>query len=213
VYTSGREGDDLNIRGSRGDATAYYCEGVRVRGNLAVVFQICRQITTITGGVPAPVGASLVALWHKQRAESLQGIQLRSGFATSETVQTNSVTTLASVFVSGPISYQTRFSRRAANQAANSRFCPFAVTILMKRTVSFSLGVLQDNRRCAERHPGSAAYLNLPRGGFKTARPSLLLYMTCLSYKYHQTPRKTLTGLNGKLITGFQQILRDAGGR
>jgi len=56
VYTSGREGDDLNIRGSRGDATAYYVDGIKVRGNLGVSTKAAEQITTITGGVPAQYG-------------------------------------------------------------------------------------------------------------------------------------------------------------
>lgn len=56
VYTNGREGDDLNIRGSRGDATAYYVDGVKVRGGLGVSAQAAEQITTITGGVPAQYG-------------------------------------------------------------------------------------------------------------------------------------------------------------
>lgn len=56
VYTNGREGDDLNIRGSRGDATAYYVDGIKVRGNLGVSTKAAEQITTITGGVPAQYG-------------------------------------------------------------------------------------------------------------------------------------------------------------
>jgi outer membrane receptor protein involved in Fe transport len=56
VYTSGKEGDDLNIRGSRGDATAYYVDGVKVRGNLGISNKAAEQITTITGGVPAQYG-------------------------------------------------------------------------------------------------------------------------------------------------------------
>jgi len=56
VITTGREGDDLNIRGSRGDATAYYVDGIKVRGNLGVSTKAAEQITTITGGVPAQYG-------------------------------------------------------------------------------------------------------------------------------------------------------------
>ena len=50
------EGDGVNIRGSRGDATEYYINGIKVRGALGVPTSAIEQITVITGGVPAKYG-------------------------------------------------------------------------------------------------------------------------------------------------------------
>ncbi|MCX6291328.1 MAG: TonB-dependent receptor [Bacteroidetes bacterium] len=50
------EGDALNIRGSRSDATAYYVDGIKVRGGVGVSNKGTEQITVITGGVPAQYG-------------------------------------------------------------------------------------------------------------------------------------------------------------
>jgi outer membrane receptor protein involved in Fe transport len=55
VYTNGGDGQ-LYFRGSRSDATAYYVDGVKVRGNLAISNKAAEQITVITGGVPAQYG-------------------------------------------------------------------------------------------------------------------------------------------------------------
>ena len=50
------EGDGVNIRGSRGDATEYYVDGIKVRGSMGVPTSGIEQITVITGGLPAQYG-------------------------------------------------------------------------------------------------------------------------------------------------------------
>ena len=50
------EGDDLNIRGSRDNASEYYIDGIKVRGELGVPTSGIEQITVITGGIPAKYG-------------------------------------------------------------------------------------------------------------------------------------------------------------
>ena len=50
------EGDGVNVRGSRSDATEYYIDGIKVRGALGVPTSGIEQITVITGGVPAQYG-------------------------------------------------------------------------------------------------------------------------------------------------------------
>lgn len=50
------EGDDLNVRGSRDDATDYYIDGVKVRGSSQLPQSAIEQVTVITGGVPAQYG-------------------------------------------------------------------------------------------------------------------------------------------------------------
>jgi outer membrane receptor protein involved in Fe transport len=50
------EGDGVNIRGSRGNATEYYIDGIKVRGAMGVPTSGIEQITVITGGVPAKYG-------------------------------------------------------------------------------------------------------------------------------------------------------------
>jgi len=50
------EGDGLNVRGSRSDATEYYVDGIKVRGSMGVPTSGIEQITVITGGVPAQYG-------------------------------------------------------------------------------------------------------------------------------------------------------------
>ncbi|MEM1214682.1 MAG: TonB-dependent receptor, partial [Bacteroidota bacterium] len=49
------EGDDVNVRGSRDDATNYYIDGIRVQGNLIPESEI-DQLQVITGGVEARYG-------------------------------------------------------------------------------------------------------------------------------------------------------------
>jgi hypothetical protein len=49
-------GKDLNVRGSRSDATSYYVDGIKVRGSQAVASRAAEQITVITGGLPAQYG-------------------------------------------------------------------------------------------------------------------------------------------------------------
>lgn len=53
------EGDDVNVRGSRSDATDYYIDGVKVRGNQAssrLPQAGIEQATVIVGGTPAQYG-------------------------------------------------------------------------------------------------------------------------------------------------------------
>ncbi len=53
--SSSDDGEDLNIRGGRADATVYYIDGVQVRGNLIPESEI-DQLQVITGGVDASYG-------------------------------------------------------------------------------------------------------------------------------------------------------------
>ncbi|OUV70009.1 MAG: hypothetical protein CBC83_09390 [Flavobacteriales bacterium TMED123] len=50
------EGESLNVRGSRSDATDYYIDGIKVRGSLGVPQSAIEQITVMTGGLPAQYG-------------------------------------------------------------------------------------------------------------------------------------------------------------
>jgi len=50
------EGDALNIRGSRDNATSYYIDGIKVRGSTRLPQSGVEQITVVTGGVPAQYG-------------------------------------------------------------------------------------------------------------------------------------------------------------
>jgi outer membrane receptor protein involved in Fe transport len=50
------EGDDLNIRGSRDNATDYYVDGIKVRGNVNIPQSGIEQVTVVQGGVPAQYG-------------------------------------------------------------------------------------------------------------------------------------------------------------
>jgi len=50
------EGDGINIRGSRGDATFYFIDGIKVRGGANIPQQGIEQIQIITGGLPAMYG-------------------------------------------------------------------------------------------------------------------------------------------------------------
>ena len=54
--TQGDEGDAINVRGSRDDATFYIIDGIKVRGSVAIPQQGIEQIQIITGGVPAMYG-------------------------------------------------------------------------------------------------------------------------------------------------------------
>ncbi|MEX1190038.1 MAG: TonB-dependent receptor [Bacteroidia bacterium] len=54
--TQSDEGDGINIRGSRGDATFYFIDGIKVRGGANIPQQGIEQIQIITGGLPAMFG-------------------------------------------------------------------------------------------------------------------------------------------------------------
>jgi hypothetical protein len=55
IYQSD-EGGDLNVRGSRSDATFYYIDGVKVRASNKLPQASIEQMTVITGGLPASYG-------------------------------------------------------------------------------------------------------------------------------------------------------------
>ncbi|MGY8988730.1 MAG: carboxypeptidase regulatory-like domain-containing protein, partial [Flavobacteriales bacterium] len=50
------EGDAVNVRGSRSDATSYIVDGMKVRGSIGVPTSAIEQITVVTGGLPAKYG-------------------------------------------------------------------------------------------------------------------------------------------------------------
>ena len=50
------EGDGVNVRGSRSDATSYIVDGIKVRGTMGVPTSAIEQITVVTGGLPAKYG-------------------------------------------------------------------------------------------------------------------------------------------------------------
>ena len=50
------DGDDLNVRGSRTDATDFYVDGVRIRGSKNLPRAGVEQISVIQGGIPAQYG-------------------------------------------------------------------------------------------------------------------------------------------------------------
>jgi outer membrane receptor protein involved in Fe transport len=50
------EGDDINVRGSRTEATDYYVDGIRIRGSNKLPQAGIEQATVIVGGTPAQYG-------------------------------------------------------------------------------------------------------------------------------------------------------------
>ena len=50
------EGGELFVRGSRSDATQYVIDGVKTKGNFRIPKNAIKEITVITGGVPAMFG-------------------------------------------------------------------------------------------------------------------------------------------------------------
>jgi hypothetical protein len=50
------EGDAINVRGSRSDATSYIVDGIKVRGSLGIPTSAIEQITVVTGGLEAKYG-------------------------------------------------------------------------------------------------------------------------------------------------------------
>ncbi len=55
VYQSD-DGQSLNVRGSRSDATQYVIDGVKVWGGFSLPMSAIEQITVLTGGIPAQYG-------------------------------------------------------------------------------------------------------------------------------------------------------------
>lgn len=50
------DGKDINIRGSRSDATQYYVDGIKMMGGFSIPKSAIKEITVISGGVPAMFG-------------------------------------------------------------------------------------------------------------------------------------------------------------
>jgi len=50
------DGRSINVRGARSDATQFFVDGVRVRGQLALPQRSIAQLSVITGGTPAEYG-------------------------------------------------------------------------------------------------------------------------------------------------------------
>jgi outer membrane receptor protein involved in Fe transport len=78
------EGEDLNVRGSRSNATDYYVDGVKVKGAVNLPQASMEQITVITGGVPAQYGdntGGLISVTTKGPSKEFTG---GLEFATSE---------------------------------------------------------------------------------------------------------------------------------
>lgn len=50
------DGQDINVRGSRSDATQYYVDGVKMIGGFSIPKASIKEIRIITGGVPAMFG-------------------------------------------------------------------------------------------------------------------------------------------------------------
>ncbi|MEM7161356.1 MAG: TonB-dependent receptor [Bacteroidota bacterium] len=49
-------GDGVSIRGARTDATVYFIDGIKVRGNLTLPKSAIAEVQVLTGGLPANVG-------------------------------------------------------------------------------------------------------------------------------------------------------------
>ena len=54
--SSDANGNITSIRGSRGDASYYYIDGIKVRGSTSLPKSAIEQVTVITGGLPANYG-------------------------------------------------------------------------------------------------------------------------------------------------------------
>ena len=56
VFSQDDGSGEVNVRGSRGDATAIYIDGIKVRGSAGLPQSGIEQVSVITGGVPAQFG-------------------------------------------------------------------------------------------------------------------------------------------------------------
>jgi len=75
VYQSD-EGAGLNVRGSRGDATDYYVDGIKVRGSLALPQSAIEQITVMSSGLAASYGdatGGVISITSKGPSNRLYG--------------------------------------------------------------------------------------------------------------------------------------------
>ena len=50
------DGQDINVRGSRSDATQYYVDGIKMIGGFSIPKASIKEVRVITGGVPAMFG-------------------------------------------------------------------------------------------------------------------------------------------------------------
>lgn len=109
------EGGALNIRGSRSDGTAYYVDGIKVRGGLGLPQKGTEQITVITGGVPAQYGdatGGIISVTTRGPSKEWSGgVEL----ATSELLDKYGYN-LASFDISGPL-YSSRDTTKKSDQA------------------------------------------------------------------------------------------------
>ncbi len=109
------EGGALNIRGSRSDGTAYYVDGIKVRGGVGLPQKGTEQITVITGGVPAQYGdatGGIISVTTRGPSKEWSGgIEL----ATSELLDDFGYN-LASFDISVPL-YSSRDSSKKTDQA------------------------------------------------------------------------------------------------
>jgi len=115
------EGDDLNLRGARTEATDYYVDGIRVRGSVKLAQQGIEQITVITGGLPAQYGdntGGLINITTKGASKEFSG---GIGYETSELFDKYGYN-LVSGNVSGPI-----WSQKDANGVKGRTLAGFFV--------------------------------------------------------------------------------------
>ncbi len=100
------EGDDVNVRGSRADATDYYIDGVRVRYNANSPVRVAQagvdQVTVVTGGLPAQYGdatGGVISITTRGPSQQFAG---GVEYVTSELFDKYGYN-LASINLSGPI--------------------------------------------------------------------------------------------------------------
>ena len=109
------EGGALNIRGSRSDGTAYYVDGIKVRGGVGLSQKGIEQITVITGGVQAQYGdatGGIISVTTRGPSKEWSGgVEL----ATSEFLDDFGYN-LASFDISGPL-YSSKDTTKKSDQA------------------------------------------------------------------------------------------------
>jgi hypothetical protein len=76
---------DLHVRGSRGDATAYYVDGVRSPGITGVAALSVENVSVITGGIPAQYGdvtSGVIIVTTKDYFGGIQSKRMRDSYIT-----------------------------------------------------------------------------------------------------------------------------------
>ncbi len=74
---------DLHVRGSRGDATAYYIDGVRTPGITGVAALSVENVAIITGGIPAQYGditSGVIIVTTKDYFSGIQSKRMQSSY-------------------------------------------------------------------------------------------------------------------------------------